>query len=397
MLIRNICVIRVLYDMPDRKPTTGPLLGLRILDLTRLLPGPLGTMLMADMGAEVIKIENPNAPDYVRAFPPYVNGESANYMAYNRSKRSVLLNYQTPEGRDQFLDVVKTADVVVEQFRPGHLDRLGIGYAAARAVNRRIIYVSVTGYGQTGPYAHLAGHDLNYIALAGVLNLTGNSPDGVPTVPGVQLADIAGGSYMSVVATLSALYARERTGEGQHVDVSMTDAVMPLLSVAYAGHAGGQTSERGTMPLSGGLPNYGVYRCCDGHYVALGTLEPKFWQKFCTLIGKPDWVDFLLPTSPSPLADVKAQIQTVFLQKNRTEWTRFGLEHDILITPVNTLDDLETDPHLTARQMIVTQNHPVAGPFRSVGVPLKFSATPAQPAWPAPSLGEDTDDVLGKF
>ena len=378
-----------------RQPTTGPLLGLRILDLTRLLPGPLGTMLMADMGADVIKIEDPSAPDYVRAFPPYVNGESANYMAYNRSKRSVLLDYQTPDGRDQFLDLVKTADVVVEQFRPGHLDRLGIGYAAARAVNPRIIYVSVTGFGQTGPYAHLAGHDLNYIALAGVLDLTGDGNSG-PTVPGVQLADIAGGSYMSVVATLSALYARERTGEGQHVDVSMTDAVLPLLSVAYASYAGtGTASERGTLPLSGGLPNYGVYRCRDGKYVALGTLESKFWQKFCTLIGKPDWLSFLLPASPTQVAEVKAQVQTVFLEKDRDEWAGFGLEHDILITPVNTLDDLETDPHLMARQMIVTQDHPVAGPFRSIGVPLKFSGTPARPAWPAPGLGDDTADVLG--
>ena len=378
-----------------RQPTTGPLLGLRILDLTRLLPGPLGTMLMADMGADVIKIEDPNAPDYVRSFPPYVNGESVNYMAYNRSKRSVLLNYQTPDGRDQFLDLVKTADVVVEQFRPGHLDRLGIGYAAARAVNPRIIYVSVTGYGQTGPYAHLAGHDLNYIALAGVLGLTGDNSGTNPTIPGVQLADIAGGSYMSVVATLAALYARERTGEGQHVDVSMTDAVMPLLSVAYAGHAGGQSPERGTMPLSGGLPNYGVYACRDG-YVALGTLEPKFWLKFCGLINKPDWSGFLLPTNPVQVADFKAQIQAVFTKRNRDEWTRFGLEHDILITPVNSLDDLATDPHLMARQMTVTQEHPVAGSFRSIGVPLKFSGTPAQPAWPAPELGADTDDVLGR-
>lgn len=392
--------------MPNRQPTTGPLLGLRILDLTRLLPGPLGTMLMADMGAEVIKIEDPTAPDYVRAFPPYVNGESANYMAYNRSKRSVLLDYQTPDGRDRFLDLVKKADVVVEQFRPGHLDRLGIGYAAARAVNPHIIYVSVTGFGQTGPYAHLAGHDLNYIALAGVLGLTGDSSDRDqsvdtagpknPTVPGVQLADIAGGSYGCVMATLAALYARERTGEGQHVDVSMTDAVMPLLSVAYAGYAGtGTVPERGTLPLSGGLPNYGVYRCSDEKYVALGTLEPKFWQKFCALINKPDWLGFLLPTTPAQLIDFKAQIQVVFGERSRDEWTRFGLAHDILITPVNTLDDLETDPHLIARQMVVTQEHPVAGPFRSIGVPLKFSGTPAQPAWPAPELGDDTEDVLG--
>lgn len=383
-----------------RYPATGPLIGLRILDLTRLLPGPLGTMLMADMGADVIKIEDPNAPDYVRAFPPYVNGESANYMAYNRSKRSVFLAYQTPEGRAQFLELVKTADVVVEQFRPGHLDRLDMGYEAARAINPRIIYVSVTGFGQTGPYAHLAGHDLNYIALAGVLGLTGESGStgepGSPVIPGVQLADIAGGSYGCVMATLAAVYARERTGEGQHVDVSMTDAVMPLLSVAYAGFAGGQLPKRGTMPLSGGLPNYGVYLCSDGRYAALGTLEPKFWQKFCTLIGRADWLGFIQPANVTQLADFKARIQAVFLEKSRDEWTRFGLEHDILITPVNTLADLETDPHLMARQMVVTQEHPVAGPFRSIGIPLKFSGTPAQPAWPAPGLGDDTADVLGQ-
>jgi alpha-methylacyl-CoA racemase len=385
---------------PTRQPVTGPLLGLRILDLTRLLPGPLGTMLMADMGADVIKIEDPGAPDYVRAFPPYVNGESANYMAYNRSKRSVFLAYQTPEGLAQFMALVKTADVVVEQFRPGHLDRLGMGYEAARAVNPRIIYVSVTGYGQTGPYAHLAGHDLNYIALAGVLGLTGESETAsepsLPVVPGVQLADIAGGSYGCVMATLAAIYARQRTGEGQHVDVSMTDAVMPLLSVAYASFAGGQQPERGTMPLSGGLPNYWVYLCRDGRYAALGTLEPKFWQKFCSLIGKPDWLAFIQPTNAEQLTGFKARIQTVFLEKSRDEWTQFGLEHDILITPVNALADLETDPHLMARQMVVTQAHPVAGPFRSIGVPLKFLGTPAHPAWPAPTLGEDTDDVLGQ-
>ncbi len=417
--------------MANRTPVTGPLLGLRILDLTRLLPGPLGTMLMADMGAEVIKIEDPNAPDYVRMFPPHINGESANYLAYNRSKRSVLLDYQTPDGRDKFLDLVETADVVVEQFRPGHLDRLGLGYAIARARNPRIIYVSITGYGQTGPYAHLAGHDLNYLAVSGVLGLTGTDPADAPVMPGVQLADIAGGSYGCVMATLAALYARQRTGEGQHVDVSMTDAVMPLLSLAYALQAGvgergtdeegaepaagwantrGEASSReasngglssrgpssrGQMPLSGGLANYNLYRCQDGRYVALGTLEPKFWQKFCKLVSKPDWMAFLQPQSPAQLAGFKARIQLLFSERDRDDWTRFGLENDLLITPVNDLSDLATDPQLMARQMIVTQQHPVAGPFQTIGVPLKFSATPAHPAWPAPLLGEDTDAVLG--
>jgi len=358
------------------KPTNGPLAGLRILDLSRLLPGPLGTMLMADMGAEVIKIENPESPDYVRMFPPHLNGESVHFLMYNRSKTTLLLNYQTDEGRAEFLEMIKTADVVVEQFRPGYLDRLGIGYGVARQINPRIIYVSVTGYGQTGPYAHLAGHDLNYLGVAGVLGLTGDPAD-APTVPGVQIADIAGGSYGCVMGTLAALYARERTGEGQHVDVSMTDAVMPLLTVAYGLFAGGMDSVRGQMPLSGGQPNYGVYLSKnqgDGRnrHIVLGTLEPKFWQKFCNLIQKPDWLKFMLPQTPEELVDYKKQIQTLFLERTQAEWVAFGTENDLLITPVNDLVDLQNDPQLIARQMVVTEQHPVAGAYSSVGVPLKF-------------------------
>lgn len=383
----------------NRQPTTGPLLGLRILDLTRLLPGPLGTMLMADMGAEVIKIENPNSPDYVRMFPPHLNGESVHYLAYNRSKKSVLLDYTTDEGRETLLTMLETADVLVEQFRPGHMDRLGLSYETAKARNPRLIYVSVSGYGQTGPYAHLAGHDLNYLALSGVLSLTG-LPGEAPTVPGVQLADIMGGSYGCVMGTLAAVYARQRTGEGQHVDVSMTDCVMPLLSVAQALLAGtGNVPERGQMPLSGGQPNYGVYRCADevdeqagtvqAKYVALGTLEPKFWQKFCTLVDRPDWLKFMLPQSPDQLADYKAQIGALMAERTQADWVQFGSEHDLLITPVLTPDKLPRDPHLLARRMIDVCRHPVAGEVPLIGVPIKFSATPAQPAWPAPQPGED--------
>ncbi|MBO0940016.1 CoA transferase [Fibrella sp. HMF5335] len=385
----------------SRKPLSGPLVGLRVLDLTRLLPGPLGTMMMADMGAEVLKIENPNSPDYVRMFPPYQNGESLNYIAYNRSKKSVLLDYTTPEGRETLLKLAETADVLVEQFRPGYMDRLGLGYAVMHERNPRLVYVSVTGYGQTGPYAHLAGHDLNYLGVAGVLGLTGE-PDQAPVVPGVQLADIAGGSYGCVMATLAAIYARERTGEGQHVDVAMTDCVMPLLSVAYALHEGGQHPVRGEMPLSGGQPNYGVYRCADEtdgipRYVVLGTLEPKFWQKFCTIVDRPDWLKFMLPQSPEQRADYKVFIQDLMQQRTQGAWVKLGAEYDLLITPVNTLDDLATDPQLLARLMVSTQNHPVAGPVTGIGVPLKFSITPAQPAWPAPQLGEDTDEVINRL
>jgi alpha-methylacyl-CoA racemase len=378
----------------DRKPLQGPLQGIRILDLTRLLPGPLGTMLMADMGAEVIKIEDPQAPDYVRVFPPFVGGESVNYLAYNRSKRSMFLDYKSEEGRKIFFELVKTADVVVEQFRPNFLDKLGIGYEAAKAINPKIIYVSVTGYGQTGPYAHLAGHDLNYISYAGVLGLTGDAQS-APVVPGVQLADIAGGSYMSVIATLSALHARTQTGIGQHVDVSMTDAVMPLLSVSYATYsATNQVQERGTFPLSGGMPNYGVYETQDKKYIALGTLEPKFWGKFCDLVSKPDWKMFMVPQTPEQLLSFKNLIAGLFLEKTQIDWVEFGFKNDLLISPVHGLEDLENDPHLIERQMIIETEHPKAGKLKSIGVPLKFSVTQAKPSWAAPILGEDTEAIL---
>jgi len=382
--------------MNHRSPTTGPLLGIRILDLTRLLPGPLGTMMMADMGADVIKIENPESPDYVRAFPPYLNGESANYLSFNRSKRSLALNYNTAEGQKKFFDLVKTADVVVEQFRPGFLDKIGIGYEAAKVANPQIIYVSVTGYGQTGPYAHLAGHDLNYMAYAGVVGMTGN-PAQAPAVPGVQIADIAGGSYMSVIGTLAALQARTRTGLGQHVDVSMTDGAMPLLSAVYALHAGGQNVQRGTAPLSGGIANYGVYGCQDHKYVALGTLEPKFWAKFCGLVQRPDWLGFVLPKNTAELADFKVQIGALFATQPQQYWVELGLAHDLLISPIYDLEDLENDPHLQERQMIVTQNHPRAGSFKTIGIPIKFSGTPAAPAWPAPTMGQDTESILASI
>ncbi len=380
--------------MASRKPITGPLQGIRILDLTRLLPGPLGTMLMADMGAEVIKIEDPNRPDYVRAFPPYLNGESANYLSFNRSKLSLALDYQSSEGKKLFFELVKTADVVVEQFRPGFLDKIGIGYEVAKTINPKIIYVSVTGYGQNGPYAHLAGHDLNYIAYAGVLGMTGEI-NNAPVIPGVQLADIAGGSYMTVIATLSALHARNTTGKGQHVDVAMTDAVMPLLSAVYALEAGGMANiERGQMPLSGGMPNYGVYRCQDGKYVALGTLEPKFWSKFCTIVNKPDWMRFVLPKNSEELSDFKSKIAQLFQTHPQSYWVNLSLEHDLLIAPVYDLKDLEDDPHLQAREMILEQEHPRAGKFKSIGIPIKFSETPAKPSWNAPIMGEDTEAIL---
>lgn len=353
-------------------------------------------MLMADMGAEVIKIENPNQPDYVRNFPPYQHGVSMNYLAFNRSKLSVSLDFTSETGKETFLELVKTADVVIEQFRPQFLDKLGIGYEAAKEVNEQIIYVSITGYGQTGPYANLAGHDLNYSAVAGVLGVTGTSEK--PMMSGVQIADITGGSYMTVIATLSAIYARIKTGKGQQVDVSMTDSIMPLLSPllmqSQVASPFGLASERGTYPLSGGLPNYGIYQTFDNKFIALGTLEPKFWQKFCNLVEKSSWIAFLLPQNEQQLESYKQEIAELIATQSLEYWVNFGTKNDLLITAVNDLDDILHDPHLKARNMILDENHHTAGAFKSIGIPLKFSETPANPSWTAPDLGEDTEAIL---
>ena len=346
------------------------------------MPGPLGTMMMADMGAEVIKIEDPENPDYVRNFPPYLNDESANYLAFNRSKKSLSLDFKSEEGRQIFLELVKTADIVVEQFRPKFLDNFGIGYEAAKKVNPKIIYVSITGYGQSGPYANLAGHDLNYTSIAGVLGVTGNNPDEVPTVTGVQMADIAGGSYMCVIASLSAIYARNQTGIGQQVDVSMTDCVMPLLTAIYPLNISENSEDdflkRGQFPLSGGLPNYGVYKASDAKYIALGTLEPKFWNKFCLLVEKPDWSDFNSPKNEIELKNFKNEILELIASQSRNYWVELGIKNDILISPINDLNELHNDPHLQVREMIIEEEHTTAGKFRSIGVPLKFSETPCE-------------------
>ncbi len=377
----------------ERKPQTGPLQGIRILDLTRLYPGPLGTMMLADMGADVIKIEDVNAPDYMRYYPPYIETESAGYLAVNRSKRSLAVNLKTKDGIDIFLALVKTADIVIEQFRPGVLDDLGIGYATAREVKPDIIYVSITGYGQDGPYAKDAGHDINFIGYAGILSGTG-SPKTGPILPGPQLGDVAGGAYMSIIACLSALWARGRTGRGQRVDVSMLDCVLPLMTLQMAHYQATQTAMApGEPPLSGGLACYGVYLCADGKYVALGILEAKFWKIFCEMAGHPEWLDKHMVMGEDA-EKMRQEIAALFRTKTRNEWIAEAKDADVCLTPVLDISEVESDPQLQARHMVYEQAHPVCGKIKGIGVPLKFSQTKAEPAWPSPALGEDTKYIL---
>jgi crotonobetainyl-CoA:carnitine CoA-transferase CaiB-like acyl-CoA transferase len=376
-----------------RKSTTGPLKGIHILDFTRLYPGPLGTMMLADMGAEVIKIEDMNTPDYMRFYPPYIASESAGYLAVNRSKRSIALNLKHKKGVDIFFSLLATADIVVEQFRPGVMDEMGLGYEAARRVKDDIIYVSLTGYGQNGPYARDAGHDINYIGYAGILSTTGSRKTG-PILPGAQIADVAGGAYMTIIACLSALWAREKTGQGQKVDVSMLDAILPLMTLQMAHyHAVGLAPAPGEAALTGGLACYGVYKCADGKYIALGILEEKFWKSFCKMVGRPEWIDqqFVIGEEAERL---RGAIAALFKTRTRDEWIAAAKEYDTCLTPVLEIGEIETDPQVQARNMIIEQTHPVCGKIKGIGVPLKFSQTPAKPSLPPPVLGKDTAAIM---
>ena len=375
------------------KPQNGPLQGIRILDLTRLYPGPLGTMMLADMGADVIKIEDMNAPDYMRFYPPYIESESAGFIAVNRSKRSLALNLKSQKGIGIFLDLLKTADIVIEQFRPGVLDELGIGYEAAKTVKPDIIYVSITGYGQDGPYANVAAHDINFIGFAGILAATGTASSG-PVLPAPQLGDVAGGAYMSIIACLSALWSRGRSGRGQQVDVSMLDGVLPLMTLQMAHYQATKTAMvPGDPPLSGGLACYGAYACACGRYIALGLLEAKFWKIFCDMAGHPEWIEKHLVMGEEA-ESLREEIAALFKTKTRDEWIAQAKNLDVCLTPVLDLMDVENDPQLQARRMIYEETHPVCGRIKGIGVPLKFSDTHACPSGPSPALGEDTKSLL---
>jgi crotonobetainyl-CoA:carnitine CoA-transferase CaiB-like acyl-CoA transferase/putative sterol carrier protein len=376
----------------SRPAKAGPLSGVKIIDFTRLLPGPLATMFLADMGADVIKIEDPDNPDYVRDFEPRVNGMSMFYLSLNRSKRSMAVNYLSAEGKQIIYDLVKNADVWIEQYRPGIMKEMGFGYEQLKAINPKLIYVSITGYGQDSSMAMAAGHDLNYIAIGGALGITG-SANGEITIPGFQLADIAGGSYMAMNAVLAALFQREKTGKSEWVDVSMTDAVVPFTALQFAYYQGTkQVPSPAKFELSGALANYNVYPCADGKYVALGSLEPKFWNKFCAKAGRNDWAERFL--NPTEIEKVKQEVRNFFLTKSSNEWVTFFQGEDICFTAINSLSDLETDKHLNERNMLLENEHWAVGKYKTINQPLKFKQTIFDNNWSAPDLGDDSASVL---
>jgi crotonobetainyl-CoA:carnitine CoA-transferase CaiB-like acyl-CoA transferase len=377
---------------PSSSPLADALHGIRILDLSRLLPGPFLTMVLADLGADVVKIEDPRLGDYMRQFPPAKGGLSGRYLAVNRGKRSMVIDLKLPAGRDALLRMVAKADVVVESFRPGVMDKLGLGYTALSAANPQIVLCSISGFGQTGPYVQRAGHDLGYIALAGVLAM-GGPAGGPPMMPGVQIADLAGGSLWGATAILAALVGRHRTGKGAHLDISMTEGALALTSAELGNLDCGSHPTRGVETLNGGLACYGIYRTKDDRYLAVGALEPKFWIALNQAIGRPPNVAELI-APPEGQARARAEIAAIFATRTAAEWNAILANHDCCVEVVTELDELPEHPLHRAREVFFTiDGGPGVGPVRQVRTPL---GTPKSPR-PPPRQGEHTRDVLAEY
>jgi alpha-methylacyl-CoA racemase len=376
---------------------TLPLAGLKVLDLSRLLPGGFCSLLLADFGAEVIKVEDTGLGDYVRWSPPYYEGaeptaRGAVFLSLNRGKRSIRLDLKSEPGREVLLRLTRDADVLLESFRPGVLDRLGVGYHRLREVNPRLVYCAITGYGQDGPLRDRSGHDVNYLGLNGLLGLTGEA-DGEPVQAAGQIADLGGGALMAAVGILVALRERERSGEGQLVDCSMFDGSLSWLGmVAAETLAGGRAPRRGQLMLAGSATCYRPYRCADG-YVTLGALEPKFWQAWCRGVGREDLLDHAFDP---PGSETHQAVREVFAQRTREQWREFASEHDCCLEPVLELDEVLASELVAAREMVVELEQPGAEQtVRLLGTPVKLSRTPADPARaPGPGLGEHTEEVL---
>ncbi|HOO56055.1 MAG TPA: CaiB/BaiF CoA-transferase family protein [bacterium] len=370
----------------------GPLEGIRVLDLSRLLPGPFCTMMMADMGAEVVKVEDPVMGDYVRNLPPYIDGTGVRYLALNRGKKSVALNLKDARGRDIFLELIKSFDVVVEGFRPGVMDRLGIGYETARVINPKIIYCSLAGYGQTGPYADRAGHDLNYIALTGVLDMTGPR-GGRPVPPGIQAGDI-GGAMSALAGVLAALVRSVRTGAGAHVDVSLADSAFAMAALSVAEFEGGETNQgRGETVLTGGSPTYNTYETKDGRYVCIGAIEPKFFKRFCELVGRED-LEPLHFASGKDRDRLEAELERLFKTRTRDEWSGLLEAEDVCVSPVKNLREAMEDPHVLARGLLMDVPTGTGGTMKQTGAGFKFSGEPAGVPCAPPAYGEHTELIL---
>jgi crotonobetainyl-CoA:carnitine CoA-transferase CaiB-like acyl-CoA transferase len=369
--------------------------GIRVLDLSRLLPGPYCTMMLGDLGAEVIKIEEVKAGDPTRHTPPKIGSQGAAFRQVNRNKKSIAIDLKNPQGRDIFLKLCETADVVMEQFRPGVVDRLGVGYKTVSQINPRIVYCGLTGFGQDGPHRDRSGHDLNYLALSGVLGIT-TDDRGKPVIPGIQVADLAGG-MIAGFGILAALLAREKTGRGQYVDVSMFDVMMSMLPITAAQQFAGKNFQVGEkFVLSGAYPFYSVYETSDAKWMTLGALEPKFWANFCTAVGRTDLIARQFAGGEERTA-LFTEVTQIFKTHTQEEWIELMRDADCCCEPVLSLGEAFEHEQAKARQMVMQVQSATDGIIKQLGFAYKMSDTPPGINSDSPELGEDTKDLLAEI
>ncbi|WP_259753434.1 CaiB/BaiF CoA transferase family protein [Pseudomonas sp. GCEP-101] len=374
----------------------GPLASLKILDFSTLLPGPFASLLLADMGAQVLRVESPTRMDLVRVLPPHVDGTSASHAYLNRNKRCIALDLKQAEAVEVVKQLVQEYDIVLEQFRPGVMDKLGVGYEALKAINPKLIYVSITGYGQTGPLRDRAGHDINYLALAGVASYTGRRESG-PLPLGVQLADIGGGSLHGVMGLLAAVIHRQQTGEGQQVDVSMTDCAFSLHGMAGAGYlAAGVEPEMEGLALNGGS-FYDYYRTRDGRWFSVGSLEPQFMQQFCAAIGRPELAARGLSPKTEDQQALKREIAIAFEKHDFSEWQARFAALDACVEPMLSIAEAVEHPQLRERGVVTQVPTGQGGEQRQIACPIRFSAGLPDPRHIGAALGAHTAEVMAEL
>ncbi|MHC1567399.1 MAG: CaiB/BaiF CoA transferase family protein [Candidatus Syntropharchaeia archaeon] len=363
-----------------------PLSGLRIIDLSQFLPGPYCTLLLADLGAEVIKIERPGVGDHARILPPFVNGESTFFLSLNRNKKSLTLNLKSEKGKEIFYKLSEESDVILDSFRPGVTDRLGIGYKKIKEINPRIIYCSISGFGQDGPYRDVVGHNVNYIGYGGILGVTEK-----PEIPGVTIADLSSGMF-AAFSILAAVISREKTGKGQFIDVSMLDGVLSWINTPAIGYFADGELKRDEKKLIGDPVSYGVFRAKDG-YVTLGIVEEWFWKNFCNAIGREDLIGDQFAKGERR-KEVISELEKIFITKTRDEWVKILMEAEVPCGPVYNLKEVFSDPHVIHRKMLFEMDHPTVGKIKQIGIPVRFSETPGEIRTPPPTLGEHTSQIL---
>ncbi len=371
--------------------------GIRILDLSAGYPGAFGTQILGDLGAEVINIEGRPGARLMQA----EEKRAAAYQAVNRNKKSIVLNLRSEEARHIFYQLAEKADVIVDPFRPGVTKRLGIDYQTINKINPRIIYCAMTGYGQDGPYCNLPGHDINYISIAGVLDLIGEA-DGRPVIPLNLVADLGGAALYATIGILTALIARGKTGKGQYIDISYTDGVISLLtSMAENYFRSNIVPKRGETTLGGAYPYYGVYETKDGKFITIGCLEPWLWENLCREIVREDFIPFcwqpdhlLHKPEGEKWQEISSFLKQLFLTKTRDEWFELLSQKDIPISKVYSLDEVFSDPQVLHRNMVVELEHPTEGKVKQVGIAIKLSDTPGKVRSLPPLLGEHTEEIL---